>query len=125
MEINPELSEINLGDWEGLTATEVKERYPGQYTKRGNDLAYFRPENGESFDDLLDRVLPAFEALRSSTDGTLAVVAHAGVNRVILCHILGVPLANLFRIDQHYGCVNILNYDDNGFRINCINYCPD
>jgi len=124
MEINPELSEINLGDWEGLTATEVKERYAGQYTERGNDLAHFRPKNGESFNDLLGRVLPAFETLRSSTDGTLAVVAHAGVNRVILCHVLGVPLANLFRIEQHYGCINILNYDDSCIRINCLNYYP-
>jgi alpha-ribazole phosphatase/probable phosphoglycerate mutase len=37
-------------------------------------------------------------------------VAHAGVNRVILCDALSLPLQHLFRLDQNYGCLNIIDY---------------
>jgi broad specificity phosphatase PhoE len=40
--------------------------------------------------------------------GVVAVAGHAGVNRVILCDALGMPLANLFRIAQRPGCVNVI-----------------
>ena len=39
---------------------------------------------------------------------SIAIVAHGGVNRVIMCHFLGVPLENMFRIEQDYGALNII-----------------
>jgi alpha-ribazole phosphatase len=42
----------------------------------------------------------------------LALVAHGGINRVILCHLLGVPLANIFRIEQDLACFNIIEFWD-------------
>jgi alpha-ribazole phosphatase len=39
-------------------------------------------------------------------------VAHGGVNRIILCHIMGIPLENIFRIEQDYGAVNIIEFWD-------------
>jgi alpha-ribazole phosphatase/probable phosphoglycerate mutase len=38
------------------------------------------------------------------------LVAHAGLNRVILSEALGLSLQNLFRLDQNYGCLNIIDY---------------
>ena len=37
-------------------------------------------------------------------------MAHAGINRVILSEAMGLPLENLFRLDQNYGCLNIIDY---------------
>ena len=34
-QISPELAEIDLGSWEGLTVAEVRERFSGQYEARG------------------------------------------------------------------------------------------
>ena len=56
------------------------------------------------------RVLPAFEGVVQQSGENLLIVGHAGVNRIILCHLLGMPLENLFRLDQGYGCLNILEY---------------
>ena len=42
----------------------------------------------------------------------ILVVAHGGVNRVILCHVLGMDLKNLIHLDQAYGCMNIIDYFD-------------
>lgn len=39
---------------------------------------------------------------------TVLIVAHAGVNRVILRHILGVPFEKIFEIEQPYAGVHLL-----------------
>jgi len=110
LSILPDLREIDLGLWDGLPISEVRRLFPKEYAKRGSDLAGYRPAGGESFVDLSDRVLPAFEEVVQQSVGNLLIVGHAGVNRVILCHLLGMPLANLFRLQQGYGCLNIMEF---------------
>ncbi|MDP3047879.1 MAG: histidine phosphatase family protein [Thermodesulfovibrionales bacterium] len=40
----------------------------------------------------------------------ITIVAHGGVNRIILCHIMGIPLENIFRIEQDFAAVNIIEF---------------
>ncbi|BAE82665.1 histidine phosphatase family protein [Desulfitobacterium hafniense] len=91
-----EFREICLGLWEGQTFQEIQTGYPEEYQKRGEDIAGYRIPGGESFADLQQRVLPAFHQVVNTTDGNLAIVAHAGVNRTILCHLLERPLQEFF-----------------------------
>ena len=123
-QILPDLREIALGAWEGLTVDEVRNRFPGCHEARGMNLAGFRPQAGESFVDLLSRAWPAFEAVVHGPNERVAIVAHSGVNRVLLCRILDIPLGNLFRLEQNYGCFNAIHHDETGYRIESINSCP-
>ncbi len=119
-QIVQDLAEIALGAWEGLSVAEVKEHFPGCYKARGRDLAGYKPLNGESFADLLARVWPAFvDITKEETD--VAIVAHAGVNRVILGQILDMPLGNVLRLQQDYGCLNIILHNAKGYEVGCIN----
>ncbi|ACU89646.1 histidine phosphatase family protein [Desulfomicrobium baculatum] len=120
-EVVPNLREIGLGVWEGLTVEEVRERFSGDYEARGRDLARFRPAGGESFADLERRAWAAFEVL-SDFKSPQAIVAHGGVNRVLLCRILGMPLENLFRLGQDYGCVNVVRTGRDGFCVEVMNF---
>ncbi|MBU4261606.1 MAG: histidine phosphatase family protein [Proteobacteria bacterium] len=117
----PELAEINLGAWEGLTVAEVGKRFPGEYEKRGEDLAHYRTEGGESFADLAQRSLPVFTRLAMENAGPLLVVAHAGVNRVLLASLQQLPLKDLLLIPQDYCCLNIINLDNGNWHIAAIN----
>jgi probable phosphoglycerate mutase len=112
----PELGEISLGEWDGLTVDEVRERFPGQYEARGANMAGFRPPGGESFADVAGRAWPAFEAIlapyRDTPGANILIVAHAGVNRAILCRLLGIPLAGLFCLAQESCCLNIMELSD-------------
>lgn len=118
-----DLREISLGVWEGLTVAEVREQFPGRFEARGRDLAGYAPEGGESFQMLLNRVWPAFSALCAET-GDVAVVAHAGVNRTLLCHLLGMALEDVFRLGQDYGCVNRITVDGAAHGVACLNWRP-
>lgn len=106
IETEPRLREIHLGQWEGLTTQEVKAAFPGEYEARGKNLARVRPAGGESFLDLQRRVAPCFEKIAQNASGHVLVVAHAGVNRAILCHLLGMDLADIFKLGQDYCCLN-------------------
>lgn len=125
----PELREICLGDWQGLSKLEVEARFPGQLERRGADLAGYRPPGGESFADLSARVLPALDRLCQiilDAGSRLAlVVAHGGVNRAILCAALGLPLAQVLRLPQDYARLNILVWRPDGLAVRAVNLAPE
>jgi len=109
--IIPEFREIHFGVWEGLSFQEIMEQYPDDLQARFKDLPNFRIPGGESLMDLKARALPALKGLiEEHHEQAFLLVAHAGINRVILSEALGLNLQNLFRLDQNYGCLNIIDY---------------
>lgn len=112
-----DIREICLGEWDGLTFAEVQRRYPGEFLERGRDIVHFRPPGGESFLECALRVRSALEEILRSIDGDVLIVGHLGVNRVILCDALGMPLENMFRIDQPYGSLSTLRQGESGWRL--------
>ena len=119
-----ELREIDLGQWDGLTFDRVRKHWPDAFQRRGQDIVGYRPPGGESFSDLHQRVIPAFEKMVRQTDGSLLIVAHAGVNRMILCHLLGMPVGHLFRISQSPGAMNIIERRFDDYRVHRMNLPP-
>ncbi len=109
--IIPEFREVNFGAWEGLTFAEIMAQYPAELEERFRDLANFRIPGGESLKDVKARALPKLKELLARHSGSaFLIVAHAGINRVILSEAMGLPLDHLFRLDQNYGCLNIIDY---------------
>jgi probable phosphoglycerate mutase len=117
----PALREIHLGEWEGQSMADIHRHFPEKYQNRGQDLAGFRTPGGESFQDLQARAVPAFLDILQNTEGHLLVIAHAGVNRAILCHLLGRPLEELFQVPQAFGCLNLITLRDNHLAVETIN----
>jgi alpha-ribazole phosphatase/probable phosphoglycerate mutase len=94
----PELRERNFGLWEGMSF---------------KDPLRFSPMGGESTLEVRDRVMDALGKILKRHDGdTIAVVAHGGVNRVIICHVTGMPLENIFRVEQDNAAVNVIEFWD-------------
>ncbi|MBI5427928.1 MAG: histidine phosphatase family protein [Nitrospinae bacterium] len=122
----PELREICMGLWEGLTAREVDRRYPGELERRLKDVETFCAEGGETFAQLQDRVIPKFQEIVGNHPGdSVVVVAHGGVNRVILSRVLGLPARHIFRIRQDYATVNIIQYRDGDSVVELMNGSPN
>jgi alpha-ribazole phosphatase/probable phosphoglycerate mutase len=110
-QVIPEFREINFGAWEGLTFAEIMAQYPAELEERFKDLANFRIPGGESLKDVKARALPRLQELLARHAGAaFLIVAHAGINRVILSEAMGLPLDHLFRLDQNYGCLNLIDY---------------
>lgn len=121
LRIEPRLREISLGDWENQAMDAVRTAHPQAWAQRGRDLAGYRPSGGESFRDLKDRVLPVLEDLGTVPQHDVLLVGHAGVNRVLLCSLLGMPLSNLFRLGQEYACLNCIQAQGAAYQIQGLN----
>lgn len=120
-----ELRELSLGAWEGLTVAEVQQRFPGDYEARGRDLVGFRPPDGESFADVWRRARGVFARVLGESADVVIIVAHGGLNRTLLCHVLGLPLEHLFRLEQDYAGINVLQGDTDGMAVRMMNFRLD
>lgn len=112
--LDPGLVEIAHGTWEGLLASEIRER-DGERLLAWRDAPHevLMPE-GESLQHVLDRAWPALAraAAGLGDDDVLLVVAHDAVNRVLLCRILGIPMAKLWTFRQAPTTLNLLEGPD-------------
>ena len=104
------LKEIAHGDWEGLLASEIRERDADRlHAWRHAPHEVLMPQ-GESLQHVLDRAWPALaDACKGlGAADTLLVVAHDAVNRVLLCRIMGLPLARLWTFRQAPTTLNLI-----------------
>lgn len=94
IEPDARLLEMDYGAWEGLTYAEIEGRDPELRARWVDDPAKVACPGGESGEDVARRVRAFLEERRGSADAqeTVVVVAHATLNRILLCVALGVPL---------------------------------
>ena len=108
-----DLKERGFGVWEGMSFDEIKEQYPDAFTAWAENPLKFSPMEGESTLDVKDRALRVFNEITEKHNGdSIAIVAHGGINRVILCELLGIPLENIFRIEQDFAALNVIELWD-------------
>ncbi len=107
------LKECNFGVWEGMSFDEIEKKFPDAFKAWAENPLKFSPMEGESTLDVKERALKAFNKIVGKHNGeNIAIVAHGGINRVILCHLLGIPLENIFRIEQDFAALNVIELWD-------------
>ncbi len=111
--VEEDLKERSFGVWEGMSFDEIKEKYPDAFTAWAENPLKFSPMEGESTLDVKNRALRVFNEITEKHNGdSIAIVAHGGINRVILCELLGIPLENIFRIEQDFAALNVIELWD-------------
>jgi len=119
----PDLRERSFGCWEGMTFDEILQMYPGEFDAWSKDSLKFFPVGGESTMDIRNRVMPVFYDIIAKKKGKkIAIVAHGGVNRIVLCELLNIPLQHLFRIEQDFGALNVVMFYDGTPVMKLMNY---
>lgn len=121
-----DLQEMNFGLWEGLSFEQIQSDFP-QLAARWLDTFYEvdLPE-GESFIKLGQRVGPAFRQIVAQHQGQeVALIAHGGVNCVIICDCLGLPYSQLRTWWQDNGALSLLENDGCSWRLPVNNYLPN
>jgi alpha-ribazole phosphatase len=117
------LKERHFGVWEGMTFGEIREKYPDEFNRWAENPLEHSPVGGESSIVVSNRITPEVEAIISRHDGeAFAIVGHGGINRIIICNLLGIPLEHMFRIEQDNAAVNIIKFYDRYPAAKLINY---
>jgi broad specificity phosphatase PhoE len=121
----PALREMAMGRWDGLTATEIQAREPAAFAEWMASVGHFAFPEGESVPDLIARAWPAFDAIVSARAGeSIAVVAHGGTNRALLCRALELPPGRLLGFGQDYAALSVLERRDDGWAVRRVNERP-
>src|SRR5207237_4808132 len=108
-----------------LTADEIQAREPEAFADWMARVGEFPFPEGESVPDLLARAWPAFEAIAGTrAGGAVAIVAHGGTNRALLCRALGLPLRRLLAFGQDYGALSVLERAGDGWALRRLNERP-
>lgn len=115
----PDLREIDVGQWEGLTPEELYRRYPDHMREYERDPARTVRLGGESYAQLQKRSLRALEAIGAAhkSDETIIAVSHGGTIRALLCHVINLDLAHFGRMWLDNGSITELRTYSSGWRL--------
>lgn len=115
----PELREIDVGQWEGLTPEELYRRYPEHMREYERDPARTVRLGGESYAQLQIRALRALNMIHEAhqADETVVAVSHGGTIRALLCHVIGLDLAHFGRMWIDNGSLTELRLRGNSWRL--------
>lgn len=106
LEFEPDLRELDFGDWEGRTAAELMIDQSDALGRFWNDPYGFTPPGGERLVDFEARVLTAIERLTDRFAGErILLVTHAGVMRLLLAEARGLPRGQLLQVEVGHGQV--------------------
>lgn len=110
---DPDLVERGGGEWEGLTAAEIRARYPEEHAR-------WDPPGGETSEQVAKRVRAALERAVHTLpdDGLLVVASHGAALRLGLLCWLGFPEELWGRFGGLNNCSwSVLDEGRNGWRL--------
>jgi probable phosphoglycerate mutase len=108
-----DLREISHGLWEGKFESEIDTEYPGELDRWRNQPESVQMPEGENLQDVWDRATVAWQSILSQVGNetqTGIVVAHDATNKVLLCHLMGLGMADFWKIKQGNGAVTVIDY---------------
>jgi probable phosphoglycerate mutase len=113
----PGFAEIDYGEWDGLSAEFVAEKWRDEYTRWVADPAWNAPVGGETAIALEQRITDAVEEIASShpRGGEILIVSHKASIRVLLCALLGVDVGRFrYRFGCPVGSVSVVSFGAHG-----------
>lgn len=115
---DPRLMEISFGQWEMKAWKDLPQSTVDQWKE--NQITQ-GPPNGESYQQLKNRVVEIFQGIISQNRKSTGIITHAGPIRAILSHVLHMPLKDTFTLRIDYGSVTKVSLDQSKFSVDYIN----
>ena len=117
-----DLIEIRLGDWQGLHRDKISQRWPELWQQSRIDPSEVTLPNGESFQQVTDRAVRAFEMIVADNQDKQAVmVTHEVVIRVLVAHVLGTSNSIYRRFEVGNASLSIIRVSDGKARLVTLN----
>jgi len=117
-----ELTEVDVGRWEGLTWPTIMERHPEEYQAFIHDAGRFPYLGGENLTDVHLRATPFLRSLLEKHQGeSIAVAGHNIVNRVFLLDVMERPFGEFRSIPQDNAAINVVRRKNGKDKVVTIN----
>lgn len=111
----PRFIEIGFGEWEGYTANELNQQDAGQVQRFLIDPLNNTPRGAETLYEFEARIIGAWnDVIQQHTGRHVLLVGHAGMMRMIMRHVLDMPLERMYRIQVANAAVTRIRVEGNG-----------
>ena len=117
------LREKHFGDWEGMTFTEIRAKFPDGFERMfSDDSGFAAPGGGETDQDLCARAAAFAERTRAAhPDDDLLIAAHGGSLRALIAALIGIPPHRMWRLRLDNASLSILIFDDGDATLTLLN----
>lgn len=124
----PGLNDFDYGLWQGLTIADVQARWPAEYALWRSAPQQLTVPGGESLYNVAARAIrDLHEILQRHKAETVVIVAHDSVNRILLMHMLDMPMSHYRTLVQAPCAISIVDFKDGLFTVRSCNddrHCP-
>ena len=123
MNIEPRITEMHMGELEGVTIQQMRDGWPDLYQGWRRDASSVTMPDGESLGDVQLRAMEAIDDLdeRHAAEDTVIAVTHNFTIRCIVAAVLDLPLANINHMDLSLGSRTTITTGQRGRRLNGYN----
>ena len=115
VEIAPGLIDFDYGKWQGLPHQKVKDKYKELYALWVSHPDRVKIPAGESLNEVRERAMSVVDDVIAKYKGTVVLVAHRVVNKVLICALLGLDNSHFWNIRQDTGGITIFSYENERF----------
>ena len=115
VEVAPGLIDLNYGRWQGLSHQEVKDKYKELYVEWTKNPQQVKIPAGESLNNVRERAIGVVNNIIAKYEGTVALVSHRVVNKVLICALLGLDNSHFWDIRQDTCGITTFTYENRRF----------
>jgi broad specificity phosphatase PhoE len=111
------LIDLDYGKWQGLRHQEVTVSYQELYGAWLKNPHRVKMPAGESLDDVRRRAIGVVDGVIRQHEGTVVLVSHRVVNKVLICALLGLDNSHFWNIRQDVGAITTFTYENDRFTL--------
>jgi broad specificity phosphatase PhoE len=115
VEITPGLIDFDYGEWQGSSHEVVKDRYKELYAEWIKNPHQVKMPAGESLKDIRRRAAGVVDSVVTRYEGTVVLVAHRVVNKILICVLLGLDNSHFWNIRQDACGITTFTYENERF----------
>lgn len=117
-----DLTEIGLGDWQGLHRDEISQKWPEIWRQSRINPSVVTFPNGENFQQLTERAVRAFNRIvADNTNRHTLAVTHDAVIRVLTAHVLGTSNSIYRHMEINNASLSVIRVEDDRMRLVTLN----
>ena len=99
LRVDDRLMELDFGQGEGLTSDDMRSRFPDRLAAfHADPVADHLPDGEDPREAVLRADACMDDVVAAAPDGRVLVVAHTTLIRLLLCHLIGVPISDYRRV---------------------------
>ena len=115
VEVAPGLVDFNYGKWQGLPHQEEKGKYKELYAQWVSHPDQVIMPSGESLSGVRERAVGVVSDIVARCEGTVVLVSHRVVNKVLICALLGLDNSHFWSIRQDTCGITRFSCEDGRF----------